>query len=202
MKTDPGWESVPDETPIDDVSGLLVAGIGTRRQLNQAEAENIAVAASKYLVGRLSAADAPFTFDWLFELHREMFGRVWAWAGKPRTCDLNLGCRAHDVEPQVWSLAQDIPYWGREPSRLIEDAALLHHRAVKIHPFLNGNGRWARMLANVWLRRHGARPVLWPEPQMGTVSPIREAYIAAVRAADRNDLRPLADLHRQYQEQG
>ena len=33
MKTE--RESIPDETPIDDVSGLLVEGIGTRRQLNQ-----------------------------------------------------------------------------------------------------------------------------------------------------------------------
>lgn len=45
---------------------------------------------------------------------------------------------------------------------MIDDAALLHYRAVKIHPFPNGNGRWSRMLANVWLRKHGAKPTVWP----------------------------------------
>ena len=27
---------------------------------------------------------------------------------------------------------------------LLEQAMLLHHRAVQIHPFENGNGRWSR----------------------------------------------------------
>ena len=198
MKTDPGWAPVPGETPIDDVSGLLSKEIGTRRQLNQAEAENIARAAAKYLVGRLTEADAPFTFDWVFELHKEMFGRVWAWAGKPRTCDLNLGAPAHAVEASVLSLVRDIPFWGKGPYAPIEDAALLHYRAVKIHPFLNGNGRWARMLANIWLRRHGTGPIMWPEPLMGEVSPIRSEYIAAIQAADRLEYAPLVELHQRY----
>jgi Fic-DOC domain mobile mystery protein B len=198
MKTDPGWASIPGETPIDDVSGLLITNIGTRRQLNQVEAENIAIAAAKYLVGRLAEDEAPFTFDWLFELHKEMLGRVWAWAGKPRTCELNIGCPAHAVEAAILNLVQDIAYWGKGPSSLIEDAALLHYRAVKIHPFLNGNGRWARMLANIWLRRHGAAPIMWPEPQMGEESPIRATYIAAIQAADQLEYAPFIALHQQY----
>lgn len=81
---------------------------------------------------------------------------------------------------------------------MIDDAALLHYRAVKIHPFPNGNGRWSRMLANVWLRKHGAKPTVWPEPQLGETSPVRDEYLAAVRAADRMDYRPLAALHERY----
>jgi Fic-DOC domain mobile mystery protein B len=199
MKTDPGWEPIPGETPIDDVSGLLLPDVGTRRQLNQVEAENIAIAATKYLVGRLTDEEAPFTFDWLFQLHKEMFGRVWAWAGKPRTHDLNLGCPSYDVEAQIMDLVRTIPYWGKgDPYPLIEDAALLHYRAVKIHPFVNGNGMWSRMLANIWLRKHGAKPTMWPEPQIGDVSPIRAEYIAAIQAADRNEYGPLNELHRKF----
>jgi Fic-DOC domain mobile mystery protein B len=198
MSNNPGWPLVPGETPIDDVSGLLDKNIGTRRQLNQAEAENITRAAAKYLVGELTEADAPFTFDWLFQLHREMFGNVWDWAGKPRTCDLNIGCPAYDVEAQVMNLVADLAYWGNEPTKLIDDAALLHYRAVKIHPFPNGNGRWARMLSNVWLRRRGANPISWPEPSSGEISPIRAEYIAALQAADANDPRPLVALHKRY----
>ncbi len=36
---------IPGETLLDDVSSLLVECIGTRRQLNQGEAENIAIVA-------------------------------------------------------------------------------------------------------------------------------------------------------------
>jgi Fic-DOC domain mobile mystery protein B len=198
MTTDPGWTPVSGETPIDDISGLIPKGIGTRRQLNLVEAENVTLAAVKYLVGRLHPADAPFTSDWFFQLHREMFGNVWAWAGKPRTCQTNLGCQPHDIEVEVVNLAADVAYWGKDQATLLDDAALLHHRAVKIHPFLNGNGRWARMLANVWLRRHGVRPTEWPEPQMGEVSPAREEYLAAIKAADQMVFGPLVELHRRY----
>jgi Fic-DOC domain mobile mystery protein B len=199
MKIQPGWDQIlPGETPIDDVSGLLMEGIGTRRQLNQVEAENIAIAAAKYLVGRLTSDDAPLTFDWVFGVHKEMFGQVWSWAGKPRDHDLNLGCRFYEVEAQVLNLVGDISFWGKGTYSLIEDAALLHYRAVKIHPFINGNGRWARMLANIWLRKHEAHPTMWPEPQMGEVSPIRSAYIEAIQAADRLEYGPLVELHRQH----
>jgi fido (protein-threonine AMPylation protein) len=127
-----------------------------------------------------------------------MFGNVWKWAGKPRTCNLNLGCPYYDVEAQVLDLVQTIPFWGKNPSQLIEDAALLHYRAVKIHPFLNGNGRWSRMLANIWLRKHSAKPIMWPEPLIGEVSPIRNDYLEAIQAADRNEYRLLNELHRKY----
>ncbi len=199
MMTDPEWAPIPGETPIDDVSGLLLPEVVTRRQLNQVEAENIAAAAAKYLVGRLTEKEAPFTFDWLFELHREMFGKVWKWAGKARNHDLNFGCAFYDVEAQVLELVQTIPYWGNgDRYPLIEDAALLHYRAVKIHPFVNGNGRWSRMLSNIWLRKHGAKPVMRPEPEIGVVSPIRSAYIDAIQAADKGDFQSFNDLHRRY----
>ncbi|MFO0936254.1 MAG: mobile mystery protein B [Gemmataceae bacterium] len=199
MKIDPNWAPIPGETPIDDVSGLLLPDIGTRRQLNQVEAENIAVAAAKYLVGRLSEEEAPFTFDWFFELHREMFGRVWGWAGKPRNHNLNLGCKFYDVEANVLDLVRTIPYWGKgNAQQLLKDAALLHYRSVTIHPFINGNGRWARLLANIWLRKQKQKPVMWPEPEIGHLSPIRNEYLEAIRLADMGNLGPFTDLHLRY----
>jgi hypothetical protein len=38
--------------------------------------------------------------------------------------------------------------------------------------------------------------------RMGETSPIRAAYIEAIKEADRNNLAPLVDLHRQYQQKG
>ena len=190
------WDPIPDETPIIDAEGLLVGGITLRRQLNQAEAENIAVAFSAYLAGRPTRAEAPFTFDWLFQVHREMFGRVWSWAGTPRKRDLNFGCPFYEVEPRVHDLILTLPLWVEMP--FLEQAARLHHRAVSIHPFLSGNGRWSRMLANIWLRLHGQRQTVWPDTLLGVVSPIREEYIAAIKEADRMNYAPLIELHRRY----
>jgi Fic family protein len=81
---------------------------------------------------------------------------------------------------------------------LIEQAARLHHRAVFIHPFLNGNGRWARMLANIYLKQRKEPLTLWPNETIGESSIIRQQYLDAIRAADCGDYRKLIQLHVQY----
>ena len=74
----------------------------------------------------------------------------------------------------------------------------LHHRAVGIHPFPNGNGRWARMLANIWLKRHGHAITEWPEETIGSMSVIRDEYLTAIRASDEGDEGPLWALHQRF----
>jgi Fic-DOC domain mobile mystery protein B len=196
-----GWELVPGETPI-DVSGLRRKGIGTRAELNRAEAENIRKAVVKYLATRPTARTAPFTLTWVKRLHKEMFGDVWRWAGEPRREDLNLGCAWHQVEVRLQALLDDLRFWESAGDPLLEQAARLHHRAVAIHPFLNGNGRWSRMLANVWLKRHGHPITEWPEEAIGSTSVIRGAYLDAIRAADGGDEGRLIDLHRKHTPEG
>ena len=192
-----GWEVLPGETPI-DVSGLKRRGIGTRAELNRAEAENVRKAVVKYLAAKPSRRSAPFTLSWVTRLHKQMFGDVWKWAGEFRKEDLNLGCDWHQVPMQVQSLLDDLAFWGEQGHPLPTQAARLHHRAVQIHPFLNGNGRWARMLANVWLKRHGQPITEWPEEVIGSKSVIRDEYLAAIRAADEGDEGPLFRLHSRY----
>lgn len=192
----PIWPHVPGETPIDDLSGLLVKGISLRRELNQLEAENILKALEKYFVGKLSRKVAPFDYCWALTLHREMFGEVWAWAGVPRRHDTNIGVSAQHVESQLYDLMKCLEYWRDKP--WIEQSAWLHHRAVKIHPFANGNGRWSRMLANIWLRLHGQPYTQWPEATIGEASVIRQQYLEAIRAADAGNHIALVQLHQQY----
>jgi len=71
-----GWGLLPGETPI-DVSGLKCKGIGTRSELNRAEAENIRKAVVKYLAAKPSSRSAPFNLAWTKRLHKPMFGDVW-----------------------------------------------------------------------------------------------------------------------------
>jgi Fic-DOC domain mobile mystery protein B len=192
-----GWELLPGETPI-DVSGLKRKGIGTRAELNLAEAENIRKAVVKYLAAKPSNRSAPFTLSWAKRLHKQMFGDVWKWAGEFRQENLNLGCDWHQVQMQLQTLLDDLAFWQGQGDALLDQAMRLHHRAVGIHPFLNGNGRWARMLANIWLKRHGHAITEWPEETIGAKSLIRDEYIAAIRAADEGDEEPLKKLHDQF----
>jgi Fic-DOC domain mobile mystery protein B len=191
-------KTLPGETPIDDISGLRIKGISTRAELNAAEAENVLKATLKYLAGRPSRRMAPFSVAWLLKLHREMFGEVWSWAGEIRTCDLNIGVSFYQVRQELLVLADDLATWRQFGHDFVEQAARLHFRSVRIHPFLNGNGRWARMLANILLKQNRSPIIEWPEAVIGTESTIRSEYIAAIKEADRGDDGPLIALHRRF----
>ena len=190
---------VPGATPIDDLSGLRQRHIQSRAELNEAEADNIRAAVIAYLIAQPTERSAPFDVGWFRDLHREMFGKVWDWAGRWRTSQTNVGVAPSAIEVSLHQLEGDLHAWGSSGMPMIEQSAHLHHRAVHIHPFVNGNGRWARMLANIWLRRHGQPIIEWPYTVMGTESAIRNEYLIAVRAGDAGDLGRLLDMHRRYQ---
>jgi Fic family protein len=83
----------------------------------------------------------------------------------------------------------------------IATAAEFHHRAVWVHPFEDGNGQWARVLANIWLMQHDQPATIWPATDLcDTESPIRSEYIAAMKQADLKIYRPLIDLHKKFSE--
>jgi len=193
----PKWDTIPGETPIDP-SGVRVKGVRHRRDLAIVEARNIVRAVVKYLAARPGRRSAPFDFPWLLELHREMFGAVWDWAGTVRSRRLNLGVPPHQVGDRLVSLVEDLHSGSGYGHDLDLQAVWLHHRSVRIHAFLDGNGRWARLLANIWLCRHDAPLTRWPEETIGGVSPIRDEYISAIRAADEGDDSLLIELHARF----
>jgi Fic-DOC domain mobile mystery protein B len=193
------WKSIHGETPIDDISGLKPKGLTTRAQLNAVEARNMRKAVVRYLVIKPSRRQAPFTLEWCYKLHRQMFGEVWRWAGQKRTTELNIGVPFHRIDVDLKNLMADLAFW-REKGEMdpIEQVARLHHRAVFIHPFLNGNGRWSRLLANIFQKQSTDKLTIWPEETVGNASVIREEYLAAVRSGDKGDYNPLIALHRRY----
>ncbi len=192
---------IPGQTPLDDFSGLRVKHIRTTAELNALEAENIRKTTVKYLISKPTRRSAPFDVPWLFKLHNQMFGDVWLWAGTLRKHETNIGSAPHLIEIDLHNLIEDLKVWEESDMPLSEQAVRLHHTAVRIHPFPNGNGRWSRMLANIWLKLHDAQPTLWPETTIGTASTIRNEYLDAVRAADRGDYSKLLALHEQFAQQ-
>lgn len=192
-----GWPTLPGETPIDDISGLKIGGITTRSDLNRIEAENIRKAVVKYLAARPTRS-ARFDLPWLFQLHREMFGDVWTWAGTIRTSTTNIGVAPQQIEVSLTNMLDDLVLWEQQHDDELTPAVMLHHRAVSIHPFENGNGRWARLLANIRLRLHDHPLTEWPEQTIGTESVIRGEYMAAIHAADEGDHGPLLALHTRF----
>ena len=193
--------NLPGETPLDDYSGLKLKWVETQEQLNAAEFSNNLQAVTKYLSRKPTTRMAPFTRMWMLQLHKEMFGKVWVWAGKIRTTDgLNIGVPVYQIEPDLENLARDIGCWREGEWDLIEQSARLHQRSVFIHPFLNGNGRWSRLLASIWIKQNGGSVVTWPTELRQKSSVIWDRYIESIQQADKGDLDLLVSLHRQYSE--
>jgi Fic family protein len=69
----------------------------------------------------------------------------------------------------------------------IQSAVKIHHDTVRIHPFVDGNGRLARLLMNLRLMRAGFPPTILRREE-------RRAYYSALEKADKRDFRPLSML--------
>ncbi len=179
------------------MSGLKIKGITTRQEADTHELKNYTMAANKYLNRKPTKRMAPFTSKWMLKLHKEMLGQVWKWAGKPRTSEKNIGVQPHLIRVELEDFARNIAVWESDS---IEDASMIHYQTVRIHPFEDGNGRWSRLLTNIWLRQRNLGIIAWPTTAMrDATSPIHKEYILAIRAADRQNYEPLIELHMTYQ---
>ena len=192
------WQAILGETPIDP-SYLRDRSITNRAELCKAEGISISKAHVKYLTSTPTKRRAPFDYKWLLNLHKEMYSKVWKWAGQLRQVDLNIGISWPLISEQIFALTQDLPAWIESDMSVLEQAVRFHHRAVIIHPFHNGNGRWARLAANIWLKLHETSIIIWPEGVIGQESPIRKEYIQALKTADEGNYDPLIALHNQFQ---
>ena len=181
-----------DATAGEDVSDLVLSTLSDRRARNAAELETITRAYNKYIfrARRRKPGTGWLTEDVICCVHREMFGGIWAWAGKFRTVEVNIGVTWHTIPEQVRLLCDDFKYWDSPDSAMsvFEVAARLQNRLTRIHPFKNGNGRHARLMTDIFFysRRH-ALPQ-WPQLQlMIQGDQIRQEYIAAMKKADGDD---------------
>lgn len=188
---------IVDATPLDDISGLKLdtSKPYSMDEIYLYEAKNITKATLKYLSLVPDKKLAPFSFEWFLLLHKEMFGEVWEWAGKLRQAELSIGVKAYLVSTELKKLVDDLAFWEENKSfDVVETASRIHHRAVQIHPFLNGNGRWSRMLANIYLKQNGLQPTKWNENLLSKENLHRDDYIKALKKADNGDYRDLIQM--------
>jgi len=178
-------------TPLDpdEAEGLIPSHITTKEQLNEWEAENI-LEGERWALSRRKkdVLDEKFVRD----LHKQMFGKTWKWAGKFRKTEKNIGVAPDQVAVLLRNLIEDtraqLQHNVDPPNEI---AAKFHHRLVSIHPFANGNGRHARLITDLLLAEHGLNAFTWGEGDLVHAGEVREKYLAALRAADRGNYSPL-----------
>lgn len=187
-----------DATPLapEERDGLRQTWITHRRDLNEAEEENILKGAA-WTRRRRFSFDRILTDDFTRELHRRMFGDVWRWAGAYRTTGRNIGIESYRIGIEIANLIGDTQYWIKHKIYPPDEIAIrVHHRLVAIHPFPNGNGRHARQFADLLLADLGGKPLSWGGGNLKDAGELRARYIAALRSADAHDIGPLLEFAR------
>ncbi len=177
-------------TPLDadELSLLLPGHITTQKELNEWEQLNI-------LQGELWAKQHQkdiLTERYIRKLHQKMFGSTWAWAGRFRTSNKNIGCEWHQIPVQLRTLLDDVKYHIDQETYIPDEIAVrFHHRLVSIHPFPNGNGRHARLCADLLIQKMGLPRFTWGGGNLVDATETRKKYIAALQAADNHNIQTL-----------
>jgi Fic-DOC domain mobile mystery protein B len=121
-----------------------------------------------------------------------MLGDVWKWAGRFRQSERNIGIPFYEIPVALRQALDDTKTWNEFKSYSPDEIAVrFHHRLVAIHPFPNGNGRHARLMADLLVIRLGRERFSWGSDSLRDATVLRERYIAALKRADNHDLAPL-----------
>lgn len=180
-------------TPLehDEMEGLKFKHVTTRDELDHIEQANIQ--SGLQWLSKSRETDI-LTERFVCKLHQKLFGDVWHWAGSFRRTGKNIGVDAVQIGIELRTLLDDIRYWiDHDTYPSLKAAIRFHHRLVLIHPFPNGNGRHARIMADTILEKlYGTRPIDWSGGyDLQAMSDRRREYIAALRAADEHNYQPL-----------
>ncbi len=181
----------------DEKEGLKIAGISTRQELDEFEQQNIEKAV-EWTIRRRFKAEVILSEKFIRELHKRMFDDIWDWAGEFRKTNKNIGVEKHQIAIELKMLLDDCYYWLEHTTYPDDEIAIrFKHRIVSIHCFSNGNGRHARLIADVISQHIFNRPVFtWSRGNaMSTRNP-RDTYLEALREADRGHIQALLDFAR------
>ncbi len=189
------FQEPDDATPLtpEERRELIPAYITYRSELNEAEQDNIA-RAQDWALGRRRDL---LTEKFIKGLHRHMLGDVWRWAGKFRTSERNLGIAHHEIPVTLRQLLDDARAWSEHMAYAPDEIAVrFHHRLVHIHAFPNGNGRHARLMADLLIMSLGRERFSWGSASLQDAGLTRRRYISALQAADNHDIGPLVAFAR------
>jgi Fic family protein len=175
------------ETQLVIEQGITIGGHSLKEHL---EATNHAAAYDA--MATLTNAASPITIATILELHRLVTDHILDEAGQFRRGAVSIrGSQltpppARDVPALMdawvaWLDGEGLQY---EP---VTRSAIAHHGFLAVHPFLDGNGRTARLLLNLLLMRGGYPPAL-------LLQEWRFGYLEALAQADRGRYSPLLNI--------
>ena len=140
-----------------------------------------------------------FTAADICRIHTKWLKNIYPWAGKYQQVNLTKNNFTFAAANQVARLMEELergPLREFTPCRFdtidkrVKALAVVHTELVLIHPFRDGNGRVARLLATLMALQAELPPL-----DFGSLKGYRrKAYYAAIRAGLDRDYKPMEDV--------
>lgn len=137
-------------------------GLKSKRAIDQKEARAL-LDAEKWAFGYFSAGRR-FTESDIKKIHKVFLGKIYPWAGNYRNVNLAKGDFPFAPANQMVRLmaefsghilARYTPCRFTDKEKVIEAVGIVHSELLLIHPFREGNGRIARLLADLMVLQAG-----------------------------------------------
>lgn len=198
MPLEPGY----GETPVDpdDLAALTPTGLDllgsepTRFalfDLEQAIEETLSESMHQRILEGELQLDELITDSFLRELHAALYSDIWSWAGRFRKREVSIGVAPEQVAAELRGSLDSILFrWEHTDDWDARQLGVaVHAETVRIHPFVDGNGRTTRLLADlVFLAAQNGSGLAAYDWDVD-----KERYIALLREYDRTrDAAPLA----------
>ena len=149
------------ETQLILETGLTIGGKSLREHFEVINHKN----AINY-VELLTKQDVSLTAFHVRQIHQLVLSKIDDEnAGQYRSTPVRIAGSQH-IPPDAWEiprLMQEWEIWLKESASDLHPVALAaqaHHKLVAIHPFIDGNGRTARLVMNLVLFRYGYPPTV------------------------------------------
>ncbi|MBK9109878.1 MAG: mobile mystery protein B [Saprospiraceae bacterium] len=193
------FEHPDGQTPLyeEEKDGLLIPTIATRGELDEFEQQNIEQAV-QWVLMKTFKPDVVFTEKFIRDVHKRMYGNIWAWAGDFRRSNKNLGVDKWQISIELKKLLEDAIFWMDNKTYSPDEFAIrFKHKLVSIHCFPNGNGRHSRLLADIIIGKLFKLQVFsWGASHLDPASNSRATYINALKKADNGEIVPLLEFAR------
>ena len=129
-----------------------------------------------------------FNIKYILDIHKLSLGHLYQFAGKYRTVNMSKGGflfpSAQFISENMNLFEKDIlskiPNKYKSKGDLIIDISKVHGELLFIHPFREGNGRTARLLANLMARKQGIATLQFEKIRF-------EEYVIAVQKVSEKD---------------
>jgi len=177
-----------------------ILGIKSKRAIDQKEAEAL-LKAERWNINYFTKTHR-FTEKDIRKIHQVFLGKIYPWAGNYRNVNLTKGVFPFAAAKEIPRLMTEFsdtllskytPCLFKDKEKVVEAVGIVHAELLLIHPFRDGNGRLARLLANLMMLQAD-----FPSPDFSFIKgKVKQEYYRAIQEGLKRNYEPIKTIMRE-----